>query len=92
MKKDIHPKYNENCEVKCVCGNSFKVGSTKDSLNIEVCSQCHPFYSGKERMVDTEGRVKKFQGKVAKGATMKGQVEKKKAKRALKATTKKVKK
>ncbi len=92
MKKDIHPKYNEKCKVKCVCGNSFTIGSTQDSLDIEVCSQCHPFYSGKERMVDTEGRVKKFQGKVAKSAELKGKVEKKKAKRAAKKTTKKNKK
>jgi len=88
MKKDIHPKYNEKCEVKCVCGNSFTLGSTKDSLDIEICSQCHPFYSGKERLVDTEGRVKKFQGRAAKAESLKGKVEKKKAKRATKKVSK----
>lgn len=66
MKKEIHPEYSQ-IEVTCSCGNSFVTGSTlkKDKLHIEVCSHCHPFYSGKQRLVDTAGRVDKFQQKYA---------------------------
>ncbi len=66
MKKDIHPKYYPNTQVRCACGNSFTVGSTKELIEIEVCSQCHPFYTGKEKMVDTAGRVEKFRKRLAK--------------------------
>ncbi len=64
MKADIHPKYSE-VTVNCSCGNTFKTGSTvdKDTLNIEVCSSCHPFYTGKQKIVDTAGRVDKFRQK-----------------------------
>lgn len=68
MKPDIHPKYKE-IKVTCSCGNSFQVRSTlgKD-LHIEVCSACHPFYTGKQKIMDTAGRVEKFRQKYAKGA------------------------
>ena len=66
MKKDIHPKYYPNATVKCACGNSFTVGSTKEYLEIEICSKCHPFYTGKEKIVDTMGRVEKFRKRMAK--------------------------
>lgn len=64
MKQNIHPKYNE-VTVTCSCGNVFVTKSTlsKDALNIEVCSHCHPFYSGKQRVVDSAGRVDKFRQK-----------------------------
>jgi large subunit ribosomal protein L31 len=64
MKSDIHPKCKE-IEVICSCGNSLKVSSalSKDVLNIEMCSSCHPFYTGKQKIVDTAGRVEKFQKK-----------------------------
>ncbi len=64
MKADIHPKYSE-VTVTCSCGNTFKTGSTvgKDELAIEVCSSCHPFYTGKQKIVDTAGRVDKFRQK-----------------------------
>jgi len=65
-KKEIHPKYYENCRVQCACGNTFTVGSTKESIEVEVCSKCHPFYSGKEKMVDTMGQVQKFRKRLAK--------------------------
>lgn len=66
MKADIHPSYNE-VNVTCSCGNSFVTKSTisKDKLQIEVCSVCHPFYSGKQRLVDSAGRVDKFRQKYA---------------------------
>jgi len=66
MKKDIHPKYYPNARVQCACGNTFTVGSTKEFIEVEVCSQCHPFYSGREKMVDTMGQVQKFRTRLAK--------------------------
>jgi len=62
MKKGIHPKYFE-VEVSCACGNSFKTRSTKKSLKVEICSACHPFYTGKQKYVDTAGRIEKFERK-----------------------------
>ncbi|MBU3736300.1 MAG: 50S ribosomal protein L31 [Methylobacterium sp.] len=63
MKADIHPDYNE-ITVTCSCGNSFQTRSTNSkALNIEVCSLCHPFYTGKQKIVDTAGRVEKFRQK-----------------------------
>lgn len=66
MKKDIHPKYYEKATVKCACGNAFNVGSTQEHIDTEICSKCHPFYTGKEKMVDTLGRVEKFRKRMAK--------------------------
>ncbi|MDP2932690.1 MAG: 50S ribosomal protein L31 [bacterium] len=71
MKKDIHPKYYNDAVAKCACGNTFKVGSTKPEIFVEICSACHPFYTGKEKLVDTAGRVERFKKIVAKGAQMK---------------------
>lgn len=62
MKKDIHPKYVETT-VTCGCGNTFKTRSTREKLAVEICSECHPFYTGKVKYVDTAGRVEKFQRK-----------------------------
>ena len=64
MKKDIHPKYYEQAKVICACGNTFTTGSTLPELKIELCSACHPFYTGKQKLVDTARRVEKFQAKV----------------------------
>jgi len=55
MKKEIHPKYFKNSKVTCSCGNTFTVGSTQESINTEICSACHPFYTGKEKIVDSMG-------------------------------------
>lgn len=60
MKKGIHPEYVE-CTVTCGCGTSFKTRSTRAAINVEVCSSCHPFYTGKQKFVDTAGRVERFQ-------------------------------
>jgi len=66
MKPETHPEYAE-ISVTCSCGNTFKTGSTLGrNLNIEVCSQCHPFYTGKQKILDTAGRVEKFRQKYAK--------------------------
>ncbi|MCK4240387.1 MAG: 50S ribosomal protein L31 [Candidatus Atribacteria bacterium] len=62
MKKDIHPKYGKST-IKCACGNSFETGSTKESMKIEICSVCHPFFTGKQKIVDTAGRVERFNRK-----------------------------
>ncbi len=59
MKKDIHPKYAKTTYT-CVCGNKIEVGSTKSDVKIEICSACHPFFTGEQRFVDTAGRVDKF--------------------------------
>lgn len=66
MKKDIHPKYYENAKVICACGNTFMVGSTMPEIHIEICSNCHPFYTGKQKLVDTAKRVEKFQARSLK--------------------------
>lgn len=66
MKKEIHPKYYSNAQVRCACGNVFTVGSTKELIEVEVCSHCHPFYTGKEKILDTMGRVEKFRKRLAK--------------------------
>ena len=63
MKKDIHPNYHTEAKVICVCGNSFYTGSTKEELRVELCSECHPFYTGKQKLVDTSKRVEKFEAK-----------------------------
>ena len=66
MKKEIHPIYFTKAGVKCACGNSFTVGSTKEFIETEICSQCHPFYTKKEKMLDTLGRVQKFKDRLSK--------------------------
>ena len=62
MKKGIHPEYVA-CKVTCACGNSFEVMSTKSELTIDICNECHPFYTGSQKIVDTTGRVDKFKKK-----------------------------
>ena len=59
MKPDIHPKYHV-VEVRCACGNTFKTRSTKADLHLEICNQCHPFFTGRQKLIDTEGRVERF--------------------------------
>ena len=65
MKKDIHPEYVE-CEVVCACGNKFTTKSNKSILKIDICSSCHPFFTGEQKLVDSAGRVEKFKMKYAK--------------------------
>ena len=65
MKADIHPDY-VFATVHCSCGNSFTTRSTSSELNVEICSQCHPFYTGKQKLVDTGGRVERFQRRLEK--------------------------
>jgi large subunit ribosomal protein L31 len=60
LKADIHPKYYPDAQVVCSCGNTFVAGATQPSLRVEICSQCHPFFTGEQRIVDTEGRVERL--------------------------------
>ncbi len=65
MKPDIHPKYMKS-KVKCACGNTFETLSSSDEIKVAICSNCHPFYTGKQKLVDTAGRIEKFQKKYDK--------------------------
>lgn len=90
MKKEIHPNYYADAKIICACGNSFITGSTQKETRVELCSACHPFYTGKQKIVDTARRVEKFKEKMAmketlsktrKGRTLKRKIQKtKKAK------------
>ncbi|HAJ32165.1 MAG TPA: 50S ribosomal protein L31 [Candidatus Atribacteria bacterium] len=62
MKKDIHPKYGKTT-ISCACGNSFETGSTKKNMKVEICSACHPLFTGKQKIIDTAGRVERFNKK-----------------------------
>lgn len=85
MKKDIHPKVYNNIKVTCTCGATFETDSTLEAIQVEVCSNCHPFYTGVEKFVDTEGRVVKFFKKQEQAKEI--QKEIKKQKKAKKTTT-----
>jgi large subunit ribosomal protein L31 len=62
MKKDIHPEY-QLTKIRCHCGHEFEAGSTKEGISVEICSQCHPFYTGKQKLVDSAGRIERFRRK-----------------------------
>jgi large subunit ribosomal protein L31 len=64
MKKDIHPEYSQTT-VRCACGNVVETGSTKKDISVEICSKCHPFFTGKQKLVDTAGRIERFRKKYA---------------------------
>ena len=70
MKAGVHPEYHE-VEVRCACGNTFKTRSTKTELRLEICNACHPFYTGKQKLVDTAGMVEKFERRYVKTANAK---------------------
>ena len=67
MKAETHPAYFPEATVTCACGRTFAVGSTKEKLEVEICSVCHPFYSGNEKILDAAGRVEKFKARLARG-------------------------
>ena len=66
MKKNLHPTYHDQVKVSCACGEVFYTGSSKKELRLEICSKCHPFFTGKQKFVDTAGRVERFQKRYAK--------------------------
>lgn len=65
MKTDIHPSYSQTT-IKCACGNEIAVGSTKQDIRVEICSKCHPFFTGKQKLIDTAGRIERFRKKYEK--------------------------
>ncbi len=85
MKKNIHPKYYDPATVTCSCGAVFQTGSTYENLQVEICSQCHPFYTGKKKIMDATGRVDRFKKLAEKAATKKEAAKKAKiAKKTIK--------
>ncbi len=79
MKANLHPEYHKDAKIICVCGNVITVGSTVPETHVELCSNCHPFYTGKKVLVDTEGRVQKFKNKQAAKEGKQTQTKKEKA-------------
>ena len=71
MKSETHPTYFPEAKVVCACGRHFAVGSTKEKLEVEICSSCHPFYTGNEKILDAAGRVEKFKARRSKATTKK---------------------
>lgn len=92
MKKDIHPNYNDDTKITCACGNVIKVGSTAKEMEIEICSACHPFYTGKKKLVDSAGQVDRFKKKMERHSELKKSSKDKKAKAAARAKATKIKK
>ena len=78
MKKDIHPTYHKDAKVVCACGNSFNTGSTMEEIHTEICANCHPFYTGKQNLIDTAGRVDRFKAMVKKTTDAKDKAKAKK--------------
>lgn len=93
MKKDIHPKYNADAKINCACGAVLEAGSTQDNIEVEICSSCHPFFTGDKKVVDTAGRVERFKQITAKAAAKKEAAKKSKTpKKEVKETESKAKK
>jgi len=90
MKEKIHPKYYPKAKITCACGNSFEVGSTEKEMRTEICSACHPLYTGKAKIIDTAGRVDKFKEKMAKMKEMQAKAKTSKAKSVQKTKKSKV--
>ena len=85
MKKDIHPTYYPKAQVTCACGAVFTIGATKPAFEVEICSHCHPFYTGKEKIVDVAGRVEKFKARMERTKDVKTtRAVSKRAKRVMK--------
>lgn len=70
MKTAVHPQYFQSAKIRCVCGNSVAIGSTLEETLVELCSQCHPFFTGKQKLIDTAGRVDRYKKKVEKKAEL----------------------
>ena len=88
MKKDIHPKYYPKAKVTCTCGNTFEIGSTSEKLEVELCSKCHPFYTGKQKLIDDAGIINKYEKRLASQAKISKTKIGKKAKKARQTTKK----
>lgn len=96
MKKNIHPKYHSNAKITCSCGNVIETGSTLPEMKVEICSACHPFYTGKKKMLDATGRVDRFKKMTEKAQELKKnskvKAERKSSKKVEEKTAKKAKK
>lgn len=90
MKKNIHPKYYKNAKITCACGNTITAGSTMPEMKVEVCSACHPFYTGKKKLMDTAGRVDRFKKLAEIAAKKKADKPKKKERSKTKPEIKKI--
>jgi large subunit ribosomal protein L31 len=88
MKKDIHPKYYPQAKIICACGNIITAGSTKPEMRVEVCSACHPFYTGKKHLIDSAGRLDRFKKRFEKTSQIKAKIAKKEAEKTKKAKSK----
>jgi len=75
MKQGIHPTYHKEANIKCACGATFSAGSTEKDIFVEICSNCHPFYTGKQKLVDTAGRVDKFKARIEAAKTAKASIK-----------------
>jgi len=71
MKQKLHPKYFDDCKIICTCGNAFTTGSTKKEIRVEVCSNCHPFFTGQSKFVDAKGRIDRFEERRARAKKIK---------------------
>jgi len=78
MKKDIHPTYHKDTKVVCACGNTFNTGSIMQEIRTEICAECHPFYTGKQNLIDTAGRVERFKAMTKKTSEVKAKEKAKK--------------
>lgn len=76
MKSDIHPPYYPETKITCACGHKFTIGSTKPEISVDICSRCHPFFTGKEKLIDTAGKVEKFKARRAKAIAAPKKVKK----------------
>ncbi len=84
MKKTIHPTYHTKATITCSCGATLTTGSTQEEMNVEICSACHPFYTGKKKMIDTTGRVDRFKKLAEKAAAKKVAPKKERVKKEAK--------
>jgi large subunit ribosomal protein L31 len=82
MKKNLHPEYFKEATISCACGATYEIGSTVKSINTELCAACHPFYTGKQKIIDTARRVEKFEARLNKQTNEKGGKKVKKEKRS----------
>lgn len=89
MKAGIHPTYNANVQVTCSCGNKFTTGSTVEKIDTEICSECHPFYTGKQKLLDTRGNVERFKKRQELAKKTAAEKTEKKPRKARSTTTKK---
>ena len=89
MKKELHPEYHPKAKISCACGAAYEVGSTEPTISVELCANCHPLYTGKQKIVDTARRVEKFHERVSKKSATSISAATKKEKAAKRAATKK---